>query len=96
MSTAPSSTNTTTNTAPNTTTVNIHQAKTQLSRLLEQVAAGQDVIIAKAGKPVARLVALAPPSAQRQLGGLAGRGVIPGDIKTGFDDDIDAMFYKGR
>ena len=74
------------------TTVNIHQAKTHLSRLLEQAAAGHDIVIAKAGRPVARLVPVAPAPAQRQLGGLAGRGVIPDDIKAGFDADIDAMF----
>ena len=40
------------------TTVNVHQAKTHLSRLLERVAAGEEVIIARAGKPVARLVSI--------------------------------------
>lgn len=42
-------------------TVNVHQAKTHLSRLLEQVAAGEEVVIAKAGKPVARLVPVDRP-----------------------------------
>ena len=47
-------------------TVNIHEAKTNLSRLLEEVAAGQEVIIAKAGKPMARLVPLeAAPKPRR-------------------------------
>lgn len=43
------------------TTVNIHEAKTHLSRLLEQVLAGQEVIIANAGKPIAKLSPIAPP-----------------------------------
>lgn len=53
--------------------VNVHQAKTQLSRLLEQAHAGQEIILAKAGKPYARLMPLAAPEASRQPGRLAGR-----------------------
>jgi prevent-host-death family protein len=47
------------------TTVNVHQAKTHLSRLLEQVAAGEEVVIAKAGKPVARIVPIFPREPRR-------------------------------
>jgi prevent-host-death family protein len=54
------------------TTVNIHEAKTHLSRLLDRVAAGEEIIIAKAGTPVARLVAL-EDRAPRPLGFLKGR-----------------------
>ena len=50
-------------------TVNIHEAKTNLSRLLDQVSAGEEVVIAKAGKPVARLVPIASPA--RRTPGLA-------------------------
>lgn len=53
--------------------VNIHEAKTHLSRLLEQAHAGEEIILAKAGKPYARLVALATPASRRQPGRLAGR-----------------------
>lgn len=53
--------------------VNVHEAKTHLSRLLEQAHAGQEIIVAKAGKPYARLVALAPQQGQRQPGRVAGR-----------------------
>jgi prevent-host-death family protein len=49
-------------------TVNIHEAKTHLSRLVEEVAAGQGVIIAKAGKPMARLVPLEVAPSKRRLG----------------------------
>jgi antitoxin (DNA-binding transcriptional repressor) of toxin-antitoxin stability system len=55
--------------------VNVHQAKTQLSRLLAQVEAGEDVIIARNGKPVARLV-LCQPQGKRQFGAWRGRLVV--------------------
>lgn len=55
-------------------TVNIHAAKTHLSRLVEQAAAGEEIIIAKAGKPIARLMPLAAPKKEpRKLGLLQGR-----------------------
>lgn len=55
------------------TIVNVHEAKTHFSKLLEQAHAGQEIILAKAGKPYARLVPLEPAPAQRQPGRLAGR-----------------------
>lgn len=55
------------------TTVNVHEAKTQFSKLLEQAHAGQEIILAKAGKPYARLMPLAPEPVKRQPGRLAGR-----------------------
>ena len=55
-------------------TVNVHEAKTQFSRLLEQAHAGQEIILAKAGKPYARLVPLAPDAGTaRKPGRLAGK-----------------------
>jgi prevent-host-death family protein len=53
--------------------VNVHDAKTHFSRLLEQAHSGQEIILAKAGKPYARLVPLAPAAGKRQPGRLAGR-----------------------
>lgn len=53
--------------------VNVHQAKTHLSRLLDQAHAGQEIILAKAGKPYARLMPLAPEPTKRQPGRLAGK-----------------------
>ena len=53
--------------------VNVHDAKTHFSRLLEQAHAGQEIIVAKAGKPYARLVPLAPGKGQRQPGRLRGQ-----------------------
>jgi len=53
--------------------VNVHEAKTQLSRLLEKAHAGQEIILAKAGKPYARLMPLSPEMARRRPGRLPGR-----------------------
>jgi prevent-host-death family protein len=63
------------------TKVNIHQAKTQFSRLIEMAASGEEVIIAKSGKPVARLVSYTPKGAVRRPGSM--RGKIR--IKKNFD-----------
>lgn len=54
-------------------TVNVHEAKTHFSRFLEQAHAGQEIVLAKAGKPYARLMPLAPTGVKRQPGRLAGR-----------------------
>ena len=53
--------------------VNVHEAKTHFSRLLEQAHAGQEIVLAKAGKPYARLMPLSPTSGKRQPGRLSGR-----------------------
>ena len=75
-------------------TVNIHEAKTHLSRLVEQAAAGAEIVIAKAGKPVARLVPLAETTREpRKLGLLAGKYTVPDDIDANFVADIESMFY---
>ncbi len=78
-------------------TVNIHAAKTQLSRLVEKAAAGEEIIIARAGKPVARLMPLATPPALRKriLGRLAGHLTVPADFDKPLPDDVlDA--FDGR
>lgn len=75
------------------TTVNIHEAKTHLSRLIDQAVKGQEFIIAKAGKPMVRVVAINPADGLRALGGLAGLYTVPDDIKSGFAKDIDLMFH---
>jgi prevent-host-death family protein len=54
-------------------TVNVHEAKTHLSRLLEQVQQGREIVLAKAGKPIARIVPLAPQPPRRRSGRLAGK-----------------------
>lgn len=64
--------------------VNIHNAKTQFSKLLERVASGEEVIIAKAGKPVARLVPFIEKKPQRVPG--SARGIVT--IENNFDDPL--------
>jgi prevent-host-death family protein len=56
--------------------VNIHDAKTNLSKLIEQAAAGEEIIIARAGKPVARLTAIEPIPRRRHFGALKGRARV--------------------
>ncbi len=75
--------------------VNIHAAKTHLSRLVDQAAAGEEIVIARAGKPVARLVPLEALKPKRILG--LGKGVfdIPDDFDAPLPDDILAVF-EGR
>jgi prevent-host-death family protein len=63
-------------------TVNIHAAKSQLSRLLDAAVAGEEVIIAKAGKPIARLVPIERKQERRKLGTLAGQFRVPDDFET--------------
>ena len=75
-------------------TVNIHAAKTHLSRLVEQVAAGEEIVIAKAGKPVARLCPLAEPPRRRQLGILNGKIEVPDNFDTLYEDEIRELFEK--
>jgi prevent-host-death family protein len=79
-----------------TLTVNIHEAKTQLSRLVEQAARGREFVIAKAGKPMVRVVPLQAPPVLRVLGFLAGEGKIGGDVKADFAVEIDSMFDGSR
>ncbi len=62
------------------TTVNVHEAKTHLSRLLDRVAAGEEILIAKVGKPVARLTSLGVRGARRVPGTYAGRIKIRSDF----------------
>jgi prevent-host-death family protein len=76
-------------------TINIHAAKTQLSRLLDAVAAGEEVVIAKAGKPVARLVPIGQEPKPRQLGLLAGKIHVPENFDEPLPEEILAEF-EGR
>ena len=75
-------------------TVNIHEAKTHLSRLVEKAASGESFVIAKAGKPMVRVVALdAPTEHQRsRIGFLKGQVAVPGDFDQMGRDQINAMF----
>ena len=73
-------------------TVNIHEAKTNLSRLLEDVAGGEEIIIAKAGKPIARLVPLAVAANKRRLGLFKGQLEVPENFDAPLTEDELASF----
>lgn len=75
-----------------TRTVNVHEAKTHLSRLLEQVRQGEEVIIAKSGKPVARLVALTEKPKRRVPGSARGRIWIADDFDAPLPEEIQRYF----
>ncbi len=76
-------------------TVNIHEAKTHLSRLLLQVAAGEEVIIAKAGKPIAKLVPLTESSGRRVPGSAKGQIWMSEDFNAPLPEDLLRLF-EGR
>jgi prevent-host-death family protein len=75
--------------------VNIHEAKTHLSKLIEKAANGEPFIIAKAGKPIVKVVAIDAPSTKkmRRIGFGNGTSKIPDDIKTMFKGEIEELFY---
>lgn len=78
--------------------VNIHEAKTQLSRLLEDVRRGEKVIIAKAGRPIARMIAYSEEEAPKpkRLGFLAGEISVPDDFDCLGADVIEHLFTGER
>lgn len=74
--------------------INIHEAKTNLSRLVDQAVRGEPFVIAKAGKPLVKVVALEPSETKpRRLGFLAGQISVPDDFDTMFQKEIEEMFY---
>ena len=75
--------------------VNIHEAKTHLSRLVERVQAGEEIVIAKAGRPAARLVPIEAMRKPVKIGGLKSRVPLPDDFNTMFEREIEALFAGG-
>lgn len=75
--------------------VNIYEAKSHLSELVERAFGGEEIIIAKAGTPKARLVPLAPVTARRPLGLFAGEVWIADDFDAPLPPDVLAAFYGG-
>ena len=73
-------------------TVNIHEAKTQLSRLVDRAAKGESFVIAKAGKPLVKVSALAAPAAPQRLGFLKGEIDAPDDFDRMGEKEIAALF----
>ncbi len=74
------------------TEVNIHEAKTHLSRLLHRVLAGEEVIIARSGVAIARLVPIVPKKKKRSLGGAKGKIRIPDDFDAPLDKEALDLF----
>ena len=74
-------------------TVNVYDAKTHFSRLLRRVRAGEEIVIAAAGRPVARLVPLGPDTGPRVLGGDEGEVWIAEDFNAPLPDAMVAAFY---
>ena len=73
--------------------VNIHEAKTHLSKLLEQVESGGEVVIARDGHPIARLVPIAPQPRRRVFGTAKGQIWMSDDFDAPLPDDILKLFY---
>ena len=74
------------------TTLNIHAAKTHFSRLIEDVIDGGEVVIAKAGRPVARLVPIEKAAGKRKLGALKGKLRVPNDFDAPLPEHVIASF----
>lgn len=73
-------------------TVNIHEAKTQLSKLVDQAVTGDVFVIAKAGKPLVKVAGLDAPDAPQRVGFLEGEIVVPKDFDRMGDAEIAAPF----
>ena len=76
-------------------TVDIHEAKAQLSKLVDHAARGQDFVIAKAGKPLVKVTRLCAPARPRRLGFLAGEIEVPADFDRMGAAEIEALFGSG-
>jgi prevent-host-death family protein len=76
--------------------VNMHAAKTHLSRLVERVEAGEEIVISRAGRPVARMVAVRGPTGSRTPGRLRGRVRISDDFDAPLPDELAAAFAGER
>lgn len=79
-------------------TINIHEAKTHLSRLVEQAAHGESFVIAKAGRPLVLVTSLEAPTgdAKRRLGFLQGEIRVPDDFDRMGEDEVATLFEGGR
>jgi antitoxin (DNA-binding transcriptional repressor) of toxin-antitoxin stability system len=78
-----------------TTKVNIYDAKTQLSRMVDRAASGEDIVISRNGRPIARLCQLGPAQGRIQLGLLKGRLEVASDFDAPLPDDVLTAF-EGR
>lgn len=76
------------------TTVNIHEAKTHLSRLLKRVAVGEQIVIARAGTPIARLTPYKEQGRERVAGQDRGLFTVPDDFNAPLPDEVIESFYQ--
>lgn len=76
-------------------TVNIYEAKTRLSQLVDKAAAGEDVVVSRHGKPLVRITRLEEPKRRVRFGFLAGQIQVPEDFDAPLPDDVMAAF-EGR
>jgi prevent-host-death family protein len=74
--------------------VNVHEAKTHLSRLLEQAMAGEDVVIMRSGRPLVRLIPVEAAPRARKIGSAAGVFTVPDDFDAPLPDDVLAEFER--
>ena len=79
-------------------TVNIHEAKTQLSRLVDEASKGEPFVIAKAGRPMVKVIAVGAPVGKevKRLGFLAGQISVPDDFDRMGQEEIESMFTAGK
>ena len=77
-------------------TINIHEAKTHLSKLVERAAQGEAFVIAKAGKPLVKVAPLGAPATPRRLGFLAGEIEVPADFDRMGAAEIEALLGGGE
>ncbi|HVN19247.1 MAG TPA: type II toxin-antitoxin system prevent-host-death family antitoxin [Dongiaceae bacterium] len=79
-------------------TVNIHEAKTQLSKLVDEASKGDPFVIAKAGKPMVKVTALRTPEGTevKRLGFMAGQISVPDDFDSMGETEIERMFSGGK
>ena len=73
-------------------TINIHEAKTHLSRLVEQAAGGESFIIAKAGRPLVKVTRFDAPAEMRRIGFMEGEGSVPDDFDEMGRKEVEALF----
>jgi len=76
--------------------VNLHDARTHLSRYVDRALAGEEVMIARAGEPLVRLMPVTDERPPRRLGFLAGSARVDADLKRDVEDELNAMFDLGR
>ena len=74
--------------------VNVHEAKTHLSRLLEQAMAGEEVVIMRSGRPLVRLAPVASAPLRRKLGTAKGHFVVPRDFDAPLAEEVLAEFER--